>query len=246
VVGLFPLEGESKNKLPHDADLNVLDDEAEGAASSEVLVAGSLSEKSLLSTGIRIGTLIKTKSMLPFISRTKADGLHVIDVNKTLARVDIAGKFIARSEDLSKVVVYSSREYGRTPVEKFCEVTGATPLTGRFMPGTFTNPLFPNHIDPEIVVVTDPAVDSQAIDEASKIGVPVIAICDTDNVTANVDLVIPANNRGRRALAAVFWLLARSVLLSSRALAADQPMRYSIEDFETKLLEEEEEGGAES
>ncbi len=81
----------------------------------------------------------------------------------------------------------------------------------------------------------------QALDEASKLGIPVVAICDTDNVTANVDVVIPANNRGRSALAAIFWLLGRYVLLHSGALSSDQQMKYSIKDFETKLIEEEEE-----
>lgn len=199
----------------------------------------------MLSTGIRIGTLVKTKSMAQFVSRTQANGLHVIDVTKTINRIDIAAKFIARA-DLSRVVVYSAREYAKTPVEKFCEATGAKSQTGRFMPGTFTNPLFPNHIDPEIVMVADPAVDYQALDEASKLGIPVVAICDTDNVTANVDIVIPANNRGRSALAAVFWLLARYVLLHSGALGSEQQMKYTVEDFETKLVEEEEERGYES
>jgi len=196
-----------------------------------------LSERALLSTGIRVGTLVKTKAMERFVQSTRPDGLHVIDIGRTLARIETAGRFISRFE-LSRVVVYSSREYGRTPVEKFCELTGAIPLTGRFMPGTFTNPLYPGHLDPEVVIVTDPAMDSQAVDEASKMGIPVIAVCDTDNITSNIDLIIPANNRGRKALAAIFWLLARSVLIHSGLLPPDQPMRYSIEDFETKLVEE--------
>ena len=213
-------------------------DESDEGGSSETIIATQVSEKALLSTGIRVGTLVKTKAMTAFVSRTRPDGLHLIDVGKTLARIETVGKFIARS-DIARVVVYSSREYGRTPVEKFCELTGAIPITGRFMPGTFTNPLYPHHIDPEIVLVTDPAVDFQAVNEASNTGVPVVAVCDTDNVTASVDLVIPANNRGRKALAAVFWLLARSILIHSRKLAGDQPMKYTIDDFETKVVVEE-------
>ncbi|MGI0086304.1 MAG: 30S ribosomal protein S2, partial [Nitrososphaerales archaeon] len=92
----------------------------------------------------------------------------------------------------------------------------------------------------EVVVVADPAVDFQPLDEASKLGIPVVAICDTDNVTANVDIVIPANNRGRSALAAIFWLLARYVLLRTGALASEQQMKFTIDDFETKLVEEDE------
>lgn len=217
-----------------------VEEERDEGGSTETMVAAQVSEKALLATGIRVGTIVKTKSMAPFVARTRPDGLHVIDVGKSLARIETAGRFIAR-HDLSRVVTYSSREYGTTPVEKFCELTGAIPLTGRFMPGTFTNPLYPGYLDPEIVLVTDPAMDFQAVDEASKIGIPVVAVCDTDNVTANVDYVIPANNRGRKALAAVFWLLARSILIHAGAMKADQPMKYAIDDFETKLVEEVEE-----
>ncbi len=214
-----------------------IEDEIEETGSAERQITSQVSEKLLLSTGIRVGTLIRTKSMAPFVSRTRADGLHVIDIGKILERIETAGKFISRY-DINGVVVYSSREYGRTPVEKFCELTGAKALTGRFMPGTLTNPLYPKHIDPDVVLVTDPAMDAQAIEEASNVGVPVVAICDTDNVTENVDVVIPANNRGRKALAAVMWLLSRSVLVHSGGLKVDASMKYAIEDFETKLVEE--------
>lgn len=214
------------------------EDERDDGGSADRLVAAQISEKALISTGIRVGTLVKTKSMALFVSRTRPDGLHVIDMGKILVRIETAGRFIGRS-NTSSLVAYSAREYAKTPVEKFCEVTGARSITGRFMPGTFTNPLYPGHIDPEIVLITDPALDFQAINEASKIGIPVIGICDTDNVTSGIDLVIPANNRGRKALAAVFWLLARSVLIHSGALAPSNPMKYTIEDFETKLVEEE-------
>ena len=210
--------------------------EEDEAGSDEKMVIPTLSEKALLATGIRIGTQVRTKTMERFTSRPRPDGLHIIDYSKTLQRIDTAGKFIAFVGP-QNVVVYASKDYGKVPVEKFCELTGAMPVTGRFMPGTFTNPLYPGHMDAELVVVADPAADAQAIVEAGRMGIPVIAICDTDNVTDDVDVVIPGNNRGRKALAAIFWLLARSVLTHSSALGADQPMRYAIDDFETKLLE---------
>ncbi|MEM2955483.1 MAG: 30S ribosomal protein S2 [Nitrososphaerales archaeon] len=213
------------------------DEEKDESGSSEKVVVAQLSEKTLLATGIRVGTLVKTKDMEKFISRTRPDGLRIIDLEKILSRIEVAAKSIARS-DIKRIVVCSAKEYGKTPVEMFCSLTGAIPITGRFMPGTFTNPLYPEHIDPELVIVADPMIDARAIEEASKVGVPVIAICDTDNVTSNIDLVIPGNNRGRRALATIFWLLARAVLVHSGALTPDQPMKHSIEDFETKTVEE--------
>ncbi|MFL6323686.1 MAG: 30S ribosomal protein S2, partial [Nitrososphaeraceae archaeon] len=140
--------------------------------------------------------------------------------------------------NISRVAVASAREYGKTPVEKFCELTGATSIFGRFMPGTFTNPSLPKYMEPEIVIVTDPQADQQAVLEATRAGVPVIAISNSDNVTSKVDLVIPANNRGRKALATIYWLLAREVLKRQGTIRSDSEMRMSIDDFETKLVEE--------
>jgi small subunit ribosomal protein S2 len=211
------------------------DDEA---GSADKVIVHGLSEKALLATGIRIGTPVRTKTMEQFTARPRPDGLHMIDYAKTLQRIDVAGKFIAAT-GAKNTVVYTSREHGSVAVEKFCELTGAMQRVGRFMPGTFTNPLYPGHLDAELVVVADPMSDTQAIVEASKLGVPVIAVCDTDNVTDDVDLVIPGNNRGRKAIAAIFWLLARATLAHANLLAPDQPMKYSIEDFETKIDEEQ-------
>ena len=194
-------------------------------------------EKMILSTGIRVGTPVKTKYMTPFIVRANPEGLYILDISKTLARIDVAAKFVGRTT-ISRVAITSAREYGKTPVEKFCELTGATGLFGRFMPGTFTNPSLPNYMEPEIVIVTDPQADQQAVLEATRAGVPVVAISNSDNVTSKVDLVIPANNRGRKALATIYWLLAREVLKKQGNIHSDNEMRLSIDDFETKLVEE--------
>jgi small subunit ribosomal protein S2 len=195
-------------------------------------------EKYVLSTGIRVGTQVKTKFMIPFITKTTNEGLYIIDSKKTLSRIQTAAKFINRA-NISKVLVCSGREYASTPIEKFCELTKATPMLGRFMPGTLTNPLLPYYIEPELVFVSDPQVDEQAILEATNAGIPVISIANTDNVTSKVDLVIPANNRGRKSLAAIYWLLAREILLQKGELKSDQPLKYEIDDFETKITEEE-------
>jgi small subunit ribosomal protein S2 len=222
----------------------MMSEDGDDAGSEEKMVVPQLSEKALLATGIRIGTQVRTKSMEQFTTKPRPDGLHLLDYSKTLHRIDVAGKFIAFVGP-QNVVVYTSRDYGKVPVEKFCEVTKAIPVTGRFMPGTLTNPLFPGHLDVELIVVADPASDTQAIVEGGKMGTPVIAVCDTDNITDDVDLVIPGNNRGRRSLATIFYLLARSVLTHSSLLTGDQQLKYTIDDFETKItesdMEEEEE-----
>ncbi len=193
----------------------------------------------LLSAGVHIGTRMKTRDMEPFIYRVRPDGLFVLDVKKTDERIRAASKFLARFEN-SKVAIAATRLYAHEPVSKYCELTGAIPIVGRFIPGLLTNPQYLNRVDPEIIVVCDPRADSQAIKEAQKMGIPIVALCSTDNEFLGVDFVIPTNNKGRRALAVVFWLLARQVLRERGELAADKDLQVPIEDFEAKISRDDE------
>jgi small subunit ribosomal protein S2 len=208
--------------------------EAEISIGEELL----LPQDTMLSAGIHIGTRMKTKDMSPFIYRIRPDGLFVLDVKKTDERIRIAAKFLARFEP-SKIVAVAARLYGRDPVKKFCEATKATPIIGRFIPGMLSNPLYPRRIEPSVVIVSDPKADVQAVVEATSIGVPVMALCSTDNDFANVDFVIPTNNKGRRALAVVYWLLARQMLRERGEIPPDGSQMLSLDDFEVKLTKEE-------
>jgi len=191
-------------------------------------------KKQIFSTGIRVGTEVKTKFMTPFITKASPEGLYMLDLDITLSRIQTAGRFIKKF-DINRVVVYSGRSYCKTPIEKFCELTGAKMMLGRFMPVTITNPSLPFYIEPQLIIISDPRVDSQAVTEATNAGIPVIGIANTDNITSKLDLIIPANNRGRKSLATVYWLLAREILQDSKA------MKYEIVDFETKTADVEEE-----
>ncbi len=196
-----------------------------------------LPQDTLLSAGVHIGTRMRTKDMDPFIYRVRADGLFVLDVKKTDERIRVAAKFLARF-DPSKIVAVAGRLYGQSPVEKFCEVIGATPIVGRFVPGMLSNPLYPKRLEPNVIILSDAKADVQAVKEAANIGIPVVALCSTDNDVSFVDLVIPTNNKGRRALAVIYWILARQILRERGEIPADGDLSQSIEDFEIKLTRE--------
>ena len=193
-----------------------------------------LPQDTLLSAGVHIGTRMRSKDMEDFIYRVRADGLFVLDVKKTDERIRVAGKYLARF-DPSKIAVVAGRLYSHSPVEKFCQVTGATPIVGRFIPGMLSNPLYPDRLEPSVIIVSDPKADVQAVKEAATIGVPVVALCSTDNDFSFVDFVIPTNNKGRRALAVIYWLLARQILRERGEIPTDGDLSQSIEDFEIKL-----------
>jgi small subunit ribosomal protein S2 len=179
-----------------------------------------------LQSGVHIGTQQKTQDMERFIHRTRDDGLYVLDIALTDDRIRTAAQFLANYEP-EHVLVASSRQYGRFPAEQFADAVGARVRTGRFIPGTLTNPDYEGYIEPDVVVVTDPIGDAQAVTEAVTVGIPVIAMCDSNNSIADVDLVIPTNNKGRRALAVVYWLLANETLDARGA----EP-RFALDDFQ--------------
>ncbi len=230
----------AEDEVKEDEVKETLPEEAEKTQEAPIVEELLLPRDTILSAGIHIGTRMKTRDMEPFIYRVRSDGLFVLDVKKTDDRIRAAAKFLARFEP-AKVAVAAARLYAQEPITKFCEVTGATPLIGRFIPGLLSNPLYPHRVDPEVILVSDPRADAQAVKEASNTGIPIVALCSTDNEFAGVDLVIPTNNKGRRALAVIFWLLARQILRERGELAADKDPTVTIEDFEAKISKEEEE-----
>lgn len=193
-----------------------------------------VSEETYMTSGVHIGTRQKTADIKEFIYKVRNDGLYIIDVKKTDERIKASAKFLAKY-DPSKVLAVSVRQYGQKPVRKLGEVTGIQVLDGRFQPGTLTNPNAKTFLEPEIIVLTDPLADIQALHEAKNIGIPVLALCDTNNETKYIDYVIPTNNKGRRALALIYWLLARAILREQGKIQSDEEFQTTVEDFEAEI-----------
>ena len=189
-------------------------------------------------SGLRVGTNVKTKFMKSFITKTTDEGLYMLDGDMTLEKIMTSAKFINRV-GAENIIVCSGRQYAGIPIEQFCEMTGAKHHLGRFMPGTLTNPSLPYYIEPKIVFISDPEIDEQALIEATNAGIPVIGLSNTENITSKLDIIIPANNRGRRALATMYWLLVRQILIEKGELKENESMKKEIEDFEAKHTEEE-------
>jgi len=189
-------------------------------------------EDTYLTSGVHIGTQQKSASMRRFVYKVRFDGLHVLDVRETDRRIRLAAKFLAKFP-ADRILVVSQRQYGQKPVRVFAKTVGAVSFAERFVPGCLTNPNLAEYFEPKVLLVTDPATDQQALSEAVSIGIPVVGLCDVNNETRNVDLVIPANNKGRVALATVYWLLAREVLKSRAGAEVEFPL--SIEDFQAAL-----------
>lgn len=184
----------------------------------------------LVKNSLHIGSQIKVKHMEKFIFRLRPDGVYLIDISKTIERLNIAAKFISFYPP-EKVAVISTHVYGIKPVKRFCELTGCIPITERFEPGSFTNPALPSYMEPELILVSDPRYDNQAVFEAKIARIPVIAMCSTDNSISNIDFVIPMNNRGRLALPYAFWYLARRVLIERGVITEELAENIKPEEF---------------
>ncbi|VVB61507.1 30S ribosomal protein S2 [uncultured archaeon] len=193
-----------------------------------------VSEETYMTSGVHIGTRQKTADIKEFIYKVRNDGLYIIDVKKTDERIKAAAKFLAKYNP-SQILVVSVRQYGQKPVKKLGETTGIQVLDGRFQPGTLTNPNAKTFLEPEIILLTDPLADIQALHEAKNIGSPVLALCDTNNETKYIDYVIPTNNKGRRALALIYWLLARAILQEQGKIKSEEEFTATVEDFEAEI-----------
>jgi small subunit ribosomal protein S2 len=187
-----------------------------------------------LEAGIHIGTKIKTPGMKQYIYKIREDGLYLLDLATIDQKIRNAAKFLAQYEP-GDIVVTASRIYTIASASKFAEITKAKMLGGRVVPGIFTNPHRPDFMEPGILLLSDTRNERQAVKEASKTNIPIIALCDTDNWIKFVDLVVPCNNKGRRSLALIYYLLAREFLKEKGLIKSNEEFNYKISDFEAKV-----------
>ena len=226
--------------LDLEEELELLDTEDIEAEIEEELIDKDEERKQLyLSCGIHIGTKLLTGDARRFIYRQTNYGLYVIDLTKTDERLKIAAKFLSKyiEEGSDRVIITSVRRYGKEPVRKFCEVLGCKAITTRFIPGSLTNPLIDTYIkDVSVVLIVDPHADKVILREAKLARIPIVALFDTDDTLDGIDLAIPANNRGKKALGLTFWLLARQIMLELGKIASEEEFPYTLEEFTSKIV----------
>jgi len=168
-------------------------------------------QQDYLAAGIHIGMKSRTKDMEKFIYKIREDGLAVLNLQMLDERLRMAIKFLMSKE---KMMIIGRKTNSHLPITKFAEAVGCDYVVGRFMPGTLTNPNYDKYVEPDVVMIVDPMSDRQALNEAVDSRIPVIALCDTFNETRNIDLVIPCNNKGKKSLGLIFWVMVREVLKS--------------------------------
>jgi len=186
--------------------------------------------KTYLKAGIHIGTKFKTKYMESFIYKTRPDGLSVLNLQKIDDRLKVVANFISQYEP-DEILIASRRENGWKALRMFGKMTGIRVFAGRYPPGILTNPNLENFIEAKVVFVTDTWPDRNVVNDAMQIGIPVIALCDTNNQANNIDIVLPCNNKGKKSLGLVFYILAREYMLQRGLIKKSDEFKTTLEDF---------------
>ena len=181
-----------------------------------------------LASGIHIGMKQKSEHMKRFIYKVRPDGLAVLNIQMIDDRIRTVAKFLANSK---KIAVVSRRNISQKAAEKFAEIIGAHAVTGRFMPGSFTNPDYKDFFEAEVVIVMDPTYDYQALKESKTARIPVIAICGTSNEINDIDIIIPANNKSMKSLSTLLWILAREILKERGEIKGDEEFTRDVSEF---------------
>jgi small subunit ribosomal protein SAe len=183
--------------------------------------------------------------MLKYTWDKKSSGVYMFNVQKQWEKIQAAARIIASIPDPSTIIVVSGRLYGQRAVYKFSKYTGAVHVTGRWTPGMLTNQNTKKFVEPRLLILTDPRIDYNALLESSYVNIPIIALCNTDNNLAFVDCAIPCNNRSKKSLAMIYWLLTKEVLALKGELVdgqfnelPDLFMYRNVEKKEEKVEEE--------
>jgi small subunit ribosomal protein S2 len=183
-----------------------------------------------LKSGLHIGNKFRTKFMSNFIYKVRPDGLSILNVEAIDERLRLAVKMISQYEP-KDIVVICRRENGFKPVKQFSKLTGIDMITGRYRPGRLTNVELEDFTEKKLIIVCDPIPDKNAVRDASKLGIVVVGLCDSNNECKNIDLVVACNNKGKKSLGLVFYILAREFLLEKKLIKSEKDFKYSLEDF---------------
>ncbi len=189
-----------------------------------------ISNEDYLKAGIHIGTKFKTKYMAKFIYKTRTDGLSVLNIQKIDERLRLAVNLLAFYKP-EEILIVSRRENGWKPISAFAKLVGCKFFAGRYPPGLLTNSQLNNFTEPKVIFIIDSWPDRNAIKDALKVGMVVMALCDSNNQTNGIDFVIPCNNKGKKSLGMIFFLLAREYFKKTGKIKTDEEFKTTIGEF---------------
>ena len=221
---------------------------------------GVVSMKQLLEAGVHFGHQTRrwNPKMAPYIF-TERNGIYIIDLQKTVKKLDEAYAFIKSvAENGDNVLFVGTKKQAGDSVKEEALRAGAYYVNARWLGGMMTNfktiqrriarleqlhtmqedgtfNLLPKkevvklelEIEklekylggikdmkklPGALFIVDPRKEKIAVSEAKKLGIPVVAIVDTNCDPDDADYVIPGNDDAIRAVKLIAGAMADAIL----------------------------------
>lgn len=174
---------------------------------------------------VHLGTKVITPHMRKFVYKRRADGLSVINTVAIDEKLREAIKFLTQYS-AEQIYLACKREAGWPAVRKFQEITGIKTFTKKYPPGITTNLELEDFFEAELTIICDPWIDRNALFDTARLKKPVIALCDTNNFTTHITKIIPCNNKAKKSIGCILYILAREF-----CRAKDLPFNAELEDF---------------
>ncbi len=246
-----------------------------------------ISMKELLEAGVHFGH--QTRRWNPKMAEyifTKRNGIHIVDLQKTLGKVEEAYEFIRSIADQGGNVLFvGTKKQAQEAIESEAKRCGMYYVSHRWLGGTLTNyKTIKKRIDrlyelermendgtfdvlpkkevlnlkgeqeklekflggikemtglPAAMFVVDPKKEKIAISEARNLGIPIVAIVDTNCDPDEVDYVIPGNDDAIRAVKLIAGKMADAIieahqgeqLTEAKEEEASDEEEYKIDDY---------------
>lgn len=219
-----------------------------------------ISMKQLLEAGVHFGH--QTRRWNPKMERyifTERNGIYIIDLQKTVKKVDEAYNFVKEVSASGKSILFvGTKKQAQDSVKEEAERSGVYFINQRWLGGTLTNfSTIRKRIDrlteletmetdgtfdllpkkeviilnkekdrlekflggikgmeelPGALFIVDPRKERIAVAEAKKLGIPIVAIVDTNCDPDEIDYVIPGNDDAIRAVKLLTERIADAVI----------------------------------
>ena len=236
-----------------------------------------ISMKQLLEAGVHFGH--QTRRWNPKMAKyifTERNGIYIIDLQKTVKKVDEAYAFLRDVAAEGKSVLFvGTKKQAQEAIKEEAERCSMYYINQRWLGGTLTNfKTIRTRIDrlnklnqmeqlgefdllpkkevglllkerdlleknlggikymrqlPDLMFVVDVDKEHIAVDEANKLGIPVVALVDTKCDPDNVTCVIPGNDDAIRAVKLIASTIANAVI------EAKEGVEFSVSDEEEEV-----------
>ena len=238
-----------------------------------------ISMKQLLEAGVHFGH--QTRRWNPKMAQyifTERNGIYIIDLQKTVKKVEEAYKFTKEIAETGKPILFvGTKKQAQEAIKEEAERCGMFYVNERWLGGMLTNhktiktrieklrklekmeeegtfnvlpkkeviklraekeklEKYLNGIKdmpelPGAIFVVDPRKENIAIQEAHRLGIPVIGIVDTNCDPEQLDFAIPGNDDAIRAVKLITGAMATAIIEGRQAIA-DEVAEEATEDQE--------------